>query len=85
MQCHAATVTLGDLSSLCDLTSPLLLPHDYTLQAYMEEIKLEARNHMFVSMRTRDAKSEYKGTRKGESTQSKATELDQAAQRVVYR
>ncbi|MCO5568003.1 hypothetical protein L7F22_021699 [Adiantum nelumboides] len=81
----AAIVTLGDLSSLCDLTSPMLLPHDYPLQAYMEEIKLEARNHMFVSMRTRDSKSEYKGTCKVESSQSKATEIDQAAQRVVYR
>ncbi|MCO5614906.1 hypothetical protein L7F22_069191 [Adiantum nelumboides] len=81
----AAIVTLGDLSSLCDLTSPMLLLHDYPLQAYMEEIKLEARNHMFVSMRTRDSKSEYKGTRIAKSSQSKATELDQAAQRVVYR
>ncbi|MCO5569180.1 hypothetical protein L7F22_022890 [Adiantum nelumboides] len=81
----AAIVTLGNLSSLCDLTSPMLLPHDYPLQDYMEEIKLEARNHMFVSMRTRDSKSEYKGTSKAEYSQSKATELDQAAWRVVYR
>ncbi|MCO5570505.1 hypothetical protein L7F22_024227 [Adiantum nelumboides] len=63
----------------------MLLPHDYPLQVYMEEIKLEVRNHMFVLMRTRDSKSEYKGTRKAKSSQSKATELDQAAQRVVYR
>ncbi|MCO5563306.1 hypothetical protein L7F22_016946 [Adiantum nelumboides] len=81
----AAIVTLGDFSSLYDLRSPMFLPHDYPLQAYMEEIKLEAKNHMFVSMRTRDSKSKYKGTRKEESSQSKAMKLDQAAQRVVYR
>lgn len=72
---------LEDLRVITTMGMPLDTPKDYTLQQYMEDIKLEGRKHMFVVLRSKETKMESKGGNKGDGL----SELDMAAHRVVYR
>ncbi|MCO5591459.1 hypothetical protein L7F22_045442 [Adiantum nelumboides] len=72
-------------SLLESMEEPPVMPNDPTLQKYLDGVKLEARKHMFQSLRSKDAKGDIKSI-KGSALHGdpKASDTSLAKEVVKY-
>lgn len=75
------------LESLLDsMEDPPTMPQDPTLRKYFDGVRFEGRKYMFQTLRSRDARGDLKaGKSINETKENKSTELEKAAQRIVFR
>ncbi|KAI5060227.1 hypothetical protein GOP47_0024647 [Adiantum capillus-veneris] len=81
-----AIQSLEDLKNMRIIGTRLDLPQDYSLQDYLEGIKLEARKYMFAQVRAREQAMDARTSRQAQAPkQRKRNEVIMAAYRVVFR